>query len=71
MIVHTPLGEAGASPSRQPDKPTDGAQEMAVLIEKWNDTGRLMGDPFIAFCGYRSISTPTPYDFSGNTRNEI
>jgi hypothetical protein len=36
MIVHTPLGEAGASPSQRPDKSTDGAQEMAVWIEKWN-----------------------------------
>jgi hypothetical protein len=36
MIVHTPLGETGASLSRRPDKSTDGAQEMAVWIEKWN-----------------------------------
>jgi hypothetical protein len=37
MIVHTPLGEAGASPSGRTNRP-DGAQEMAVWIEKWNQT---------------------------------
>jgi hypothetical protein len=37
MIVHTPLGEAGASPSQRPDNRPDGAQKMIAWIKKWNE----------------------------------
>jgi hypothetical protein len=36
VVVQTPLGEAGASPSQDRTNRPDGAQKMAVWIEKWN-----------------------------------
>jgi hypothetical protein len=44
MIVHTPLGEAGASPSQRPDNRPDGAQKMTAWIKKWNQSPLVRGE---------------------------